>query len=126
MIGRRTALVILAVTAMASSVHDGKAETLHVVETIPANGATVEGVSSDYAVRFDQPVDHLRSVLFIKRDGAVVEKLAPRFKTAPEVLFARAPTLAPGNYTLHWQVRSLSGATQIEGEIAFSVKKPGS
>ena len=88
--GRRTTLVVLAIAAMASSAHDGKAETLRVLETIPANSATVEGVSSDYAVRFDRPVDHLHSVLLIKRDGAVVEKLTPRFNTAPEVLFARA------------------------------------
>lgn len=116
------ALVVAATTA---SANDGRANPPRVLETVPANGTTVEGVSSDYAVRFDQPVDHLHSVLLIKRDGAVVETLTPRFKTAPDVLFARAPTLKPGNYSFHWQVRSLSGVTQLEGEIAFSVKAPG-
>jgi hypothetical protein len=48
-------------------------------------------------VRFDRPVDHIHSTLDILRDGKLVERLQPRLKSAPEVLFARAPTLPAGS-----------------------------
>lgn len=39
-------------------------------------------------------------------------------ESAPEVLFARAPTLQPGRYSLHWLV---GGSPQFDGEIPFTV-----
>jgi hypothetical protein len=44
--------------------------------------SVIDSRSSEFFVRFDQS----------------------RFESAPEVLFARAPTSAPGNYSLHWAV----------------------
>jgi hypothetical protein len=70
-------------------------------------------------VRFDKPIDHVRSLLLIKRGNRVVETLQPRLEAAPEVLFARAPTLPPGDYTLHWLVRTL--ADVVDGEISFKI-----
>ena len=58
----------------------------------------------------------------IMRDGKLVEKLQPRLEAAPEVLFARAPTLPAGDYQLHWTVRSMTGAAVTEGDIPFAVK----
>jgi hypothetical protein len=43
-------------------------------------------------------------------------------KSAPEVLFARAPTLPAGDYTLHWAVRTMAGVDLIQGDIPFTVK----
>jgi len=51
-----------------------------------------------------------------------VEHLQPRLESAPEVLFARAPTLPPGTYTLHWAVRTMEGVKIIQGDIPFTVK----
>ncbi len=34
----------------------------------------------------------------------------PRLQSNPNVLFARAPSLAPGSYTLHWTVKTIQDA----------------
>jgi methionine-rich copper-binding protein CopC len=96
-------------------------EALKVMQTQPAAQAVIEGKGEDFFVRFDKPIDHIRSQLFVKQGGKTVVTLQPRFKTAPDVLYARAPSLAPGNYSLLWSVRSLEGTEVVEGEVAFTV-----
>jgi len=98
------------------------AEDLRVMESAPAANAVIARRSSEFFVRFDRPVDHVRSTLDIMSDGKLVERLKPRLESAPAVLFARAPTLPPGNYKLHWSVRAMSGVEAIEGDIPFTVK----
>ena len=123
MIGRRTTFIGLALPALLAAGPGGMAQTLKVVETMPANDGTLAGGSGDYFVRFDQPVDHLHSVIDIMHNGKVVQTLHPRFKTEPNVLFARAPTLAAGKYTMHWSVPAADGSTVYQGEVSFSVAK---
>lgn len=95
---------------------------LRVLETVPANGAVLSGsIISEYSVRFDQPVDHLRSFFLIKQDGKVIQKLDLRYKTQPDTLYAQAPTLAPGKYTLFWFLMAIDGTEVQEGEVEFSV-----
>jgi methionine-rich copper-binding protein CopC len=98
------------------------AEEVRVMESTPAAGAVIAGRSSEFVVRFDQPVDHRHSTLAITRDGKLVERLQPRLESAPEVLFARAPTLPAGNFKLHWAVRTMTGVDVIQGDIPFTVK----
>jgi methionine-rich copper-binding protein CopC len=98
------------------------AEDVRVMESAPAASAVIARRSSEFFVRFDRPVDHVRSTLDIMSDGKLVERLKPRLQSAPAVLFARAPTLPPGNYKLHWSVRTMSGVEAIEGDIPFTVK----
>jgi methionine-rich copper-binding protein CopC len=97
------------------------ADEVHVMQSTPAASAVIDGRSSEFYVRFDRPVDHIRSTLEIMQDGKLVERLHPRLESSPEVLFARAPTLAPGAYKLHWAVRTLTGQEMIQGDIPFSV-----
>ena len=92
------------------------------MESAPKASAVIEGRSSEFYVRFDRPVDHIHSQLAITRNGQLVEKLAPRLESAPEVLFARAPTLAAGDYELNWRVKTMTGAAVIQGNIPFTVK----
>jgi methionine-rich copper-binding protein CopC len=40
------------------------------------------------------------------------------------VLFARAPTLPPGEYMLHWAVRTMQDVKVTQGNIPFTVKSP--
>ena len=89
----------------------------------PAAKAVIEGRSSEFFVRFDRPVDHVHSQLAVMRGDTVVETLTPRLESAPEVLFARAPTLPPGDYRLHWSVRTMTDKKVLEGDIPFSVKQ---
>jgi len=94
------------------------AQQPRVLDSAPKADAVVGQRSSGFYVRFDRPVDHEDSRLAIKQDGRIVEVLHPRLESAPDVLFARAPTLKPGRYSLHWVV---GGAPQFDGEIPFTV-----
>ena len=100
-----------------------RAEEARVLESQPAASAVIQGNSSEFFVRFDRPVDHIRSTLAITRDGKLVERLQPRLESAPEVLFARAPTLPAGDYKLRWTVRTLAGSQVAEGDIPFTVQQ---
>jgi methionine-rich copper-binding protein CopC len=114
----------IAIVAALAAWSSTRAESdLKVMETRPADHAVLDKPSEGFFVRFDRPVDHIHSLLEIRRGGKVVESLQPRFKTAPEVLFARVPELPAGDYTFHWSVRTLQGGDVVEGEVPFSVAK---
>ena len=95
---------------------------LRVIDTGPVNNGTEKGRSEEFYVRFNRPVDHIHSDFVIKRGDDIVEVLQPRFKTAPDVLFARRSALPPGDYTLVWTVRTLEGQEVAVGEIAFRIE----
>lgn len=121
MIVRQLAILALAFAAALAGHPEARAQELRVLETMPAKDATIDAQSTGFLVRFDRPVDHLHSMLTIKRGGAVVQTLHPRLNAAPEVLFARSAALEPGDYTLHWTVNALNGTDVLQGENAFSV-----
>jgi methionine-rich copper-binding protein CopC len=98
------------------------AQDVRVVESAPKASAMIEGRSSEFFVRFDRPVDHIHSQLAITRNGQLVEKLVPRLESAPEVLYARAPTLPAGDYDLNWRVKTMTGTDVSQGNIPFTVK----
>jgi methionine-rich copper-binding protein CopC len=119
---RRLGIVALSFMAMLYALAPAWAEEVHVVQSTPAASAVIGGRSTEFLVRFDRPVDHVHSTLAITRDDKLVERLAPRLESAPEVLFARAPTLPAGNYKLHWSVRTMAGVDTMQGDIPFTVK----
>jgi hypothetical protein len=118
-------LTIVALLMGIGSVSAGYAQQtsgdVRVVESTPAAHARIGLKSSAFFVRFDRPVDHIKSTLVIKQGDKVIERLHPRLESAPEVLFAAAPTLPPGNYLLHWAVITVQGTKAIEGDIPFQV-----
>jgi methionine-rich copper-binding protein CopC len=120
MIGRRIAVISLAIPGILVA-QRSSAQALKLLETMPAHDSTLSGVHDDFFVRFDQPVDHLHSVIDIRQDGKVVKTLHPRFGSKPNVLFARAPILGPGKYVMHWLVPSADGSTVLQGEVSFFV-----
>jgi methionine-rich copper-binding protein CopC len=123
MTGRRQLVSLVgASVAMVAIAGRAQADECNVMESSPAASAVIQGRSSEFFVRFDRPVDHVHSTLDITRDGTLVERLTPRLDSAPEVLFARAPTLPEGSYKLHWAVRTLAGKEVVQGDIPFSVK----
>jgi methionine-rich copper-binding protein CopC len=98
-------------------------QQMHVVQHEPTVRAVIQGPGTDFFVHFDQPVDHIHSCLIIGHDGKVVELLNPRLEAQPDVLFARMPTLPPGDYKLYWTIPTKDGATVAQGGIPFSVKQ---
>jgi methionine-rich copper-binding protein CopC len=122
MIRRHLAIVALSFMGLAARSQSAGADDVGVMQSTPAASAVIDGRSSEFLVRFNRPVDHVRSTLAIMRDGELVERLQPRLESAPEVLFARASTLPAGDYNLHWAVRTLADIKLIEGNIPFTVK----
>ena len=118
---RRLALVGLFAIAFAAS---ATAQDVQVMDSAPKAQAVIGEPSSSFFVRFDRPIDHIHSRLSIWRDGQLVEYLQPRLQSSPDVLFARAPTLPPGQYMLRWTVRTMEGVKVIEGDIPFTIKTP--
>lgn len=121
MIKRRKAIAVLVGTCVAGPVAFAQGQAVHVLDSAPKAHAQIGTKSSQFFVRFDRPVDHVKSRLTITQNGRVVETLHPRLESAPEVLFAEAPTLPEGDYMLHWAVVTLQGAQAIEGDIPFKV-----
>jgi methionine-rich copper-binding protein CopC len=99
------------------------ARPMHVLNSTPSAEAIMSGNNAQYVVRFDGPVDHRNARLDILRDGQMVERLHPLLDSAPDVLFAQAPELQPGRYTLHWSVISMPDQETSDGMIAFSVAR---
>lgn len=115
------ALIMMAASPLATLSAQQPSDDVRVTESDPKANAHIGRKSSAFFVRFDRPVDHIKSTLVIKQGDKVVERLHPRLESAPEVLFASAPTLPPGNYMLHWAVITVQGTKAIEGDIPFSV-----
>ena len=118
---RRLVLIGLFVMAFSAS---ARAQDVSVVDSAPKAKAVIGEPSSEFFVRFDRPIDHIHSRLSIWRDGRLVEHLQPRLELSPDVLFARAPTMPPGEYMLHWTVRTMQDVKVTQGNIPFTVKSP--
>ena len=116
---RRLALVGLFTLAFSAS---AAAQDVQVMDSAPKAQAVIGEPGSSFFVRFDRPIDHVHSNLSIWRDGRRVEQLQPRLQSSPDVLFARAPTLPPGEYLLRWTVRTMEGVKVIQGDIPFTIK----
>jgi methionine-rich copper-binding protein CopC len=114
-------LAVAGLVATAFSV-SAAAQDVQVMDSAPKAEAVIGEPGSSFFVRFDRPIDHVHSRLSIWRDGRQVEQLQPRLQSAPDVLFARAPTLPPGQYMLRWTVRTMEGVKVIEGDIPFTIK----
>jgi methionine-rich copper-binding protein CopC len=116
----RSSLIVMLLLASALP-PPARADDLKVLETGPAANATIDTRSDGFFVRFNQPVDHVNSRLVVKRGDETVETLTPRLQSNPNVLFARAPTLPAGKYTLHWVVKTLTDVRVEQGDVPFSI-----
>ena len=116
-------LVVAGLFALAFSA-SATAQDVQVMDSVPKAEAVIGEPGSSFFVRFDRPIDHIHSNLSIWRDGRRVEQLQPRLQSSPDVLFARAPTLPPGEYLLRWTVRTMDGVKVIQGDIPFTIKTP--
>jgi len=121
MMMRRQAIATLVASGICVPAALAQSQAVHVLDSMPKAQAVIGSRSSEFFVRFDRPVDHVKSRLVIMQDGKVIETLHPRLESAPEVLFARAPTLPAGDYLLHWTVVTLQGAEAMAGDIRFKV-----
>ena len=94
-----------------------------VLESVPGVDAAVAGPDLDVAVRFNSRIDLHRSRLTLMLPGGGSRVLAIREDAGPANLEARATGLAPGAYTLRWQVLAADGHI-TRGDIPFTVVQP--
>lgn len=119
---RRAHFLLTGLAAVALWPGTARAQAARLLESQPAAGAELAAGAHRFLVRFDRPVDHYRSRLVIARDGQVLQSLQPRLESAPEVLFAMSPVMAPGAYEFRWSVISMQGGMVTEGSAAFTVR----
>lgn len=94
-----------------------------IIESSPALNATVAGPEIDITLRFNSRIDRARSSLTLSAAPAKPDAKAqtlPLLGEAPELLKAHASGLAPGAYSLRWQVLSVDGHI-TRGDIPFKV-----
>jgi len=99
------------------------AQELKVLETGPAANAVLDSVSDGFFVRFNHPV-HSQFAVAGQARQRVVETLQPRLQSNPNGIVARAATLPPGSYTLHWAVKTMADARIEQGDVPFSIAAP--
>ena len=114
----------LACVVLSGALVGVRAADLKVLQSRPAPNAVLTSASDGFSIQFSQPIDHINSRLHIKRGTEIVETLVPRLESAPNALFARAPALPNGDYTLHWVVKTITDAKIEEGDVPFSVLIP--
>ena len=87
----------------------------------PPAGATVPAGATPVMVRFNSRIDHARSRLTL-RQGQSDTVLPLNPGAGPDVLSASV-MVAPGAYTLRWQVLALDGHV-TRGDVPFTVRAP--
>jgi hypothetical protein len=76
---------------------------------------------TELLLRFNRPISHTQSWLTLLRDGRIIETMHFRLESAPNVLFARIRTPAPGDYVVRWSVCPEGSEDRYEGEFPFTV-----
>jgi len=115
---RAVALVLLYSVSLQSHAQTaGKQST----SPIRLESVTINEHATELLVRFDRPISHSLSSLSLVRDGKIVATPHPRLEAAPNVLFAKIPTPATGNYTVRWTVCPEGTNDRYDGEFAFTI-----
>jgi methionine-rich copper-binding protein CopC len=89
------------------------------IDSQPASGATIAPGPTRLVLRFNSRIDQGRSRLELRRGGAKPAplRLAP---SGPDTLQADA-TLAPGAWTVRWQVLAIDGHI-TRGDVPLTVQ----
>lgn len=91
-----------------------------IVTALPASGAIVIGRDVDIVFAFNVRVDATRSKLTLTRPGGTISDVAVQPDPSPAVLAGRILGLAPGSYSIRWQVLATDGHI-TRGDIPFTV-----
>ncbi len=89
------------------------------MESRPAIQATTEPGPTAIVLRFNSRVDHARSRLSLRVEGA--ESALPIDPKSATDSLATTAMLAPGNFVVHWQVLAIDGHI-TRGEVPFTVR----
>jgi methionine-rich copper-binding protein CopC len=121
-ISRATAMVFAIVAAQLAGIHSAHAHAV-IIDATPAVGATISAGDVDVTLHYNSRIDHQRSRLTLISGEGTSQLLAIIPDSAPDIVAAKVPNLAPGQYRLRWQVLAIDGHL-TRGDIPFSVKTP--
>lgn len=92
------------------------------MESQPAAGAATPAGPVQVVLRFNSRIDAGRSSVTVRR-GADQIGLKIQPGGSADQITAGGATLAPGDYTLRWQVLALDGH-MTRGDVPFTVRAP--
>ena len=91
-----------------------------IVDSSPAANATIAGPQFVVRLHFNSRIDQARSRITLVAPDGTSRALPDGGSAEPDILSARADGLAPGRYTLRWQVLAVDGHI-TRGDIPFEV-----
>jgi len=91
------------------------------VQSSPAEGATVTGPDLPVTLKFNSRVDGSRSTLLLATPDGQSKPLNIAPQSVPDTLTAKATGLMHGKYAIRWQVLAVDGHI-TRGQISFLVK----
>lgn len=89
------------------------------VDSQPAFGASLPSGHVELRLHYNSRIDAARSRLLLTGPDHVAHVLPSAVGPTPDLLLAAAE-LAPGKYTLHWQVLATDGHI-TRGDLAFTL-----
>lgn len=91
------------------------------MEPVPAVTQIMDDGALAFALHFDRPIDHYRSIItLVAPDGTRI--LHVRLSAQPNTLYSAIGRLTPGSYELTWQAYTVTGKT-LAGTIPFTVTR---
>ena len=115
---RAVAAGILCLLSLASHAQPAKPNA---TTSIALQSVTIGERGTELLLRFDRPISHVRSSISLVHNGQIVETIYFRLESAPNVLFARIQTPAPGRYIARWMVCPEGSEDGYEGEFPFTI-----
>jgi copper resistance protein C len=116
---RMTWRLVLAVLLAVLAARPAAAHAI-IIDSSPAVNATVPGPDLDITLRFNSRIDRARSSVMLTAKSGMPRNLPLAALDRPDILKAHADSLAPGSYSLRWQVLSVDGHI-TRGDIPFTV-----
>jgi hypothetical protein len=120
---RTIAVVVLCLLGLPAHAQSTKPDA---TTSIGLQSVTIGERGTELLLRFDRPINHVTSFLSLVRDGRIIETVHFRLESAPNVLFARIQTPAPGNYIVRWTVCPAGSNDRYDGELPFTVGQAAS
>jgi len=91
--------------------------------SLALQSVTIGDQGTELLLRFNRPISHERSWLWVIHDGRVVATIHFRLESEPNVLFARIRTPSPGAYVARWSTCPEGSNDRYEGEFPFTVSQ---
>ena len=118
-----TALLLAACTSLALTAGPAAAHT-GIVDSSPADGASVQQAPEQVRLRFVQPVDPELVALVVTGPDGRERSAGPPSVTGAEVVQPLIPAAGGGTYRVAYRVVSTDGHP-VQGQVGFGVAAPG-